>query len=1060
MAVPSRHLLAVALVVALGCGSPEERAESARQRFDEALSRDDLAEALRAWEALADSLPETPDARLELARRLNRAGESGRALWILEEGAERYPDHTPLRLELAKTALVVSDPARALGTLRGLSEEGREHVGAVLMLSQAQLALGDLEAGLSTLAEAEARHPDRIELRIARIEALSKENRFADALELTREALRRTDLPPAPRRWLTLEVTELLAMTNDLEGSLRALEAMIEADPQDAEAWQRRVGILVGRGHAEEACTLLSRAVAAHPDAADLYRVLASAQLARGDQAAAEAALRALEERTPGPAGAEALARFLHYTGRSIEGAKVLGEAVERAGDEAPVELAYLHVAMLLSAGEPEAAERAFGVFRQRYEGDPRVEYLRARFELQEGRNAAAAARLKRLAPQLDRSDVQHWIGVALERMGDDAGAEYRYAMAINRNPAQIPSYLGILRVLERQESWLRMDGFARALIRNAPGNVYGFEALTRALRGRGERDTEIAVLRTYARRFPDLPAPVVALSVSLRARGESREALAVLDEAAPRFGGDPLWIAERASVLEHLGRPAEGLREVERALAEHPQNAALHRARAYLLFRADRGGEALGAVETLLSLDPDDPAPLRMSGDFLSMRGDFAGARRAYERHLALQPNDSRVLFHLGIALQQLGQPESALAAYRRSVAIDAEFLPARNNLAMLLAETGRIDEGLLAAQANYARAPDEAVVMDTLAWLYLKQGLAERAVALLERAGQAAPGSQEIRAHLEEARRATSRPRSARAPEDAPTAPLEVDLRARLAGLGRPHIVLVLVDTLRADWTSPYGFDTEVTPELQRWADGGVVFERALAQSSWTKVSMASLFTSLWPRSHGLRLATDGLGARALTLSEVLREAGYRTCAVQSNGWLEQSFGFHQGFDRYVFPRTVAHPRVPDGRVPDLPVPALHGRPRVRGAAGVQALRRGRPRPLPGRHPLGRLAPRAPGSGARSPGAVRPQRPDLRQRPRRGLRREPQLRTRKERLHSGAPRSAGDPFPLRAAAAPHPHPGEEPRHRTDDPGPRRCRRSEVVRGVVPAATHRSGGG
>jgi arylsulfatase A-like enzyme len=137
----------------------------------------------------------------------------------------------------------------------------------------------------------------------------------------------------------------------------------------------------------------------------------------------------------------------------------------------------------------------------------------------------------------------------------------------------------------------------------------------------------------------------------------------------------------------------------------------------------------------------------------------------------------------------------------------------------------------------------------------------------------------------------------------EPAPAA----DVRAKLRQLERPNIVLILVDTLRADWTTPYGFEGDVSPELQRWADRGVVFERALAQSSWTKVSMASLLTSLWPRSHGVRLPTDGLSERALTVADVLRSAGYRTYAVQSNGWLEQSFGFHHGFDHYVFPRAL---------------------------------------------------------------------------------------------------------------------------------------------------------
>ncbi len=128
--------------------------------------------------------------------------------------------------------------------------------------------------------------------------------------------------------------------------------------------------------------------------------------------------------------------------------------------------------------------------------------------------------------------------------------------------------------------------------------------------------------------------------------------------------------------------------------------------------------------------------------------------------------------------------------------------------------------------------------------------------------------------------------------------------EIRARLSELGRPHLVLVVVDMLRADYTTAYGSAQDTAPELARWAERGVLFERTLAQSSWTKISMASLLTSLWPRSHRIHASTDGLGEGALTLAEVLREAGYRTYGVQTNGWLHQSFGFHQGFERYLFP------------------------------------------------------------------------------------------------------------------------------------------------------------
>jgi arylsulfatase A-like enzyme len=128
---------------------------------------------------------------------------------------------------------------------------------------------------------------------------------------------------------------------------------------------------------------------------------------------------------------------------------------------------------------------------------------------------------------------------------------------------------------------------------------------------------------------------------------------------------------------------------------------------------------------------------------------------------------------------------------------------------------------------------------------------------------------------------------------------------VRERLAS---PNLVLIVVDTLRADWTSPYGASEPTTPELARWAARGILFENVRAQSSWTKISLASLLTSLWPRTHGVREARDGLDEAAVTVAEVLRDAGYRTYAVQTNGWLHPSFGMHQGFERYSFPHGGA--------------------------------------------------------------------------------------------------------------------------------------------------------
>jgi arylsulfatase A-like enzyme len=121
-------------------------------------------------------------------------------------------------------------------------------------------------------------------------------------------------------------------------------------------------------------------------------------------------------------------------------------------------------------------------------------------------------------------------------------------------------------------------------------------------------------------------------------------------------------------------------------------------------------------------------------------------------------------------------------------------------------------------------------------------------------------------------------------------------------------PDVVLITIDTLRADHCSLYGYERPTTPFLDELAERATVFENASASSSWTAPSMASLFTSLPPRSHGVRTGfyrkgkvvnQDYLQDDFETLAEVLAGHGYRAFGVSTNAALTTRTGFAQGFD-----------------------------------------------------------------------------------------------------------------------------------------------------------------
>ena len=113
-------------------------------------------------------------------------------------------------------------------------------------------------------------------------------------------------------------------------------------------------------------------------------------------------------------------------------------------------------------------------------------------------------------------------------------------------------------------------------------------------------------------------------------------------------------------------------------------------------------------------------------------------------------------------------------------------------------------------------------------------------------------------------------------------------------------PNVLLIMVDTLRADYTDPYGAEG-VTPNLKKLAKESVTFKRAYAQASWTRPSVATVLSGRYPSSHKAIYKMDQLPPAVETISEVLRAEGYATTAMVTNYVTSPYFGFGQGFDRY---------------------------------------------------------------------------------------------------------------------------------------------------------------
>ena len=118
---------------------------------------------------------------------------------------------------------------------------------------------------------------------------------------------------------------------------------------------------------------------------------------------------------------------------------------------------------------------------------------------------------------------------------------------------------------------------------------------------------------------------------------------------------------------------------------------------------------------------------------------------------------------------------------------------------------------------------------------------------------------------------------------------------------------LVLVVIDTLRADRLGAYGQLEPITPHLDRLARAGVTFAQSFSQASWTKPSTASILTSLYPTAHGAGPQGAVLADAITTLPEVLARHGYLNLGFSANGSVAPVFGLDQGFQEFHYLATM---------------------------------------------------------------------------------------------------------------------------------------------------------
>lgn len=120
--------------------------------------------------------------------------------------------------------------------------------------------------------------------------------------------------------------------------------------------------------------------------------------------------------------------------------------------------------------------------------------------------------------------------------------------------------------------------------------------------------------------------------------------------------------------------------------------------------------------------------------------------------------------------------------------------------------------------------------------------------------------------------------------------------------APVAESDIIIVLIDTLRADHVGAYGYPRNTTPNIDKLAEDGILFTQFISQTSWTRTAIASLLTSTYPNIHGALDRGDVVRDSVDWLPDTLQDAGYDTQGIMTNPNGLPIWGFGKGFRRYV--------------------------------------------------------------------------------------------------------------------------------------------------------------
>jgi cellulose synthase operon protein C len=754
-----RCLLVLPLVLAAGCGSPEQRAQGYYEKGMELINKNDdlnarleLLNALKyksdkveVWRALSgidqrtkatqsefldlrrivELDPSDLDSRLKLARMMIGGGAADAAIKLLEVANEGDKPNADLHALKALLLSMTKDPAGAFQEAQKALEIDPQNVEAIVLVSATKLSRGDAQGALKLLDSVPVVSRDDPQVALLKVQALARKGDLPGAEGVLRTAVAKNPHHPALRNQLVqLYVAE--KHFDQAEGELRAVA---EENKTDSKAQLNLVRFLVSYKGAEAGRDHLDNLIKAGGDVFDYQIMLADLDVAQAKTSQAIELLQSLAKTGSTPErklAAQAKLGGIYVASANFTAAQpIIAEMLQK--DARNTDALRLRAAIRIEQGQFDSAIADLREALNDQPKSPQLLMLMALAYERSGKNELAerqyADALK--SPNADANVVLRYVAF-LQRRGDNTHAEDVLTDIVSRNPRNVQLLTALAQVRLARQNWTGALATADAIASIGEDRGVADQIRAAALAGQNKIDQSISALEAAHKAAPEATQPIVSLVSRYVQTGKTDKAETLLRDMLSKYPTSSQLLILMGQTKLAQNKPDEAMQNYKAAIAEQPK----------------------------------DPAAYSYLSNLYTRQKNYDAALEAIKSGLREQPNN----FDLRLAAAGVeflrGDPEAAIAQYEAILKDQPKSLVAINNLVSLLLDYRSDKESLDRALALSQELKDSSVpaFQDTWGWAEYKRGNFQTAMSILEAAENKLPNAA-VRYHLAMSYMATGR-------------------------------------------------------------------------------------------------------------------------------------------------------------------------------------------------------------------------------------------------------------------------------------------------------------